>query len=237
MKTIVFDAGPIISLTTNNLLWTLEPLKQKMGGDFLIPTAVKGEIIDRPINSKKFQFEAIQVLKEVHNGTLTLIGGEEIDKKTKELLEISNSIYVAKGQNLVILHEAEMQVIATAIVYGASAIAIDERSARQIIEDPKGLKNHLERKLHTHITINHEQLETFLEMTKHIKVIRSTELATIAYEIGLLDKYYSKEEEKIVPNLKRKILESMIWSLKLNGCSISNLEIERLIKHERIPKD
>ena len=32
MKTLVFDAGPIISMTMNNLLWLLKPLKKQFDG-------------------------------------------------------------------------------------------------------------------------------------------------------------------------------------------------------------
>ena len=54
MKSLVFDSGPIISLATNNLLWVLEPLKNKFNGKFFITQAVKGEIVERPLETKKF---------------------------------------------------------------------------------------------------------------------------------------------------------------------------------------
>ena len=41
MKSIIFDAGPVISLTTNNLLWTLRELKERCNGSFYITEAVK----------------------------------------------------------------------------------------------------------------------------------------------------------------------------------------------------
>ena len=55
MKSLVFDAGPIISLTMNNLLWLLDPLKVNFKGEFYIPMAVKGELVDRPLTTKKFR--------------------------------------------------------------------------------------------------------------------------------------------------------------------------------------
>ena len=61
MKSLIFDAGPIISLATNNLLWILEPLKNKFDGKFYLTDAVKRELVDRPLETKKFKFEAIQV--------------------------------------------------------------------------------------------------------------------------------------------------------------------------------
>ena len=58
MKSIVFDTGPIISLTLNNLLWIIEPLHDRFGGEFYITKAVYKELIDRPLSTKKYKFEA-----------------------------------------------------------------------------------------------------------------------------------------------------------------------------------
>ncbi|KHO51294.1 MAG: hypothetical protein QT04_C0044G0003 [archaeon GW2011_AR11] len=58
MKALVFDSGPIISLTLNGLLWMLRPLKQRFKGDFCITKAVYGEIISYPLHTKKFKLEA-----------------------------------------------------------------------------------------------------------------------------------------------------------------------------------
>ncbi len=69
MKTIVFDTGPIISLTMNNLLGLLEHLKKKSNARFLIPRQVKAELVDNPMNNtKRFMFEAMQVLRIIEKG-------------------------------------------------------------------------------------------------------------------------------------------------------------------------
>ena len=61
-KPIIFDTGPVISLTTNNLLWVLDSLKKQYKGNFYITPTVKRELVDTPIQSKKFKFEALQVM-------------------------------------------------------------------------------------------------------------------------------------------------------------------------------
>ena len=55
MKSIVFDAGGIISLTINDLLWLLEPLKKRFKGDFYISKAIKKEIVDKPLTTNQLQ--------------------------------------------------------------------------------------------------------------------------------------------------------------------------------------
>ena len=79
MKSMIFDTGPIISLALNNLLWVLDPLKKKFKGNFYITKSVKKEIIDRPLNSKKFKFEALQVLHLYEKNVIELTGNDEIE--------------------------------------------------------------------------------------------------------------------------------------------------------------
>ena len=96
-----------------------------------------------------------------------------------------------------------------------------------LIEDPKGLIKILEKKLKTKIKVNKTSLDEFRYLTQKLKVIRSIEFAMIAYEHGLLQDY--------VPDLveSRKILvDGLLWGLKLNGCSITPRDIERISKYE-----
>jgi len=62
MKALVFDTGPIITLAMNNLLWLVKEMKDKFNGEFYITESVKRECVDRPLTSKKYKYEAIQVL-------------------------------------------------------------------------------------------------------------------------------------------------------------------------------
>ncbi|MCD4666562.1 hypothetical protein K8R47_02010 [archaeon] len=52
---------------------------------------------------------------------------------------------------------------------------------------------------------------------------------TVAYEIGLLKKY----ETSLVHEVKRNLLDGMLWGLKLRGCAISSEEINDLLKVQR----
>jgi hypothetical protein len=71
IDSLVFDSGPIISLSTNNLLWILPKIKEKFDGEFLITPAVKRECVTRPLETKKFKFEALQVLRQIEKGSIT----------------------------------------------------------------------------------------------------------------------------------------------------------------------
>ena len=74
------------------------------------------------------------------------------------------------------------------------------------------MKKLLEKKLHTPITANKKNYSYF----KGYKIIRSTELAYIAYKKGFID---IKDP---------RVLEAMLYALKYRGCSISEAEIEEV---------
>lgn len=58
-------------------------------------------------------------------------------------------------------------------------------------------------------------------------MIRSVELVTIAYELGMLDKYLPN-----APDPKKTLLDSVLWGVKLNGCAVSKHEIEQILRME-----
>lgn len=222
MKTIVFDTSSIISLAVNNLLWILKDLKKIFKGKFVIPENVKKELIDNPLNSRYYKLEAIMINGYINNGDLEVYPEINVD----ELLDVVNHVYYAEGKNLVVLQRAEVEALALASKIGALAYSVDERTMRLLIEDPYRLRKLLERKLDIKISINRAKLDRFHVMIPVVPVIRSTELALIAYEKGLFKNLISgtvKEHE---------LLEGLLYGLKMRGCSISDLEIEGIEKEE-----
>lgn len=229
MKSIVLDSGPIISLTTNNLLWILDILKQKFGGKFCIPQAVKEEIIDHPLNTKKFKFEALQVLNKTNQKVLEVVGSAEIEDLANRLFDISNKIFKAHDSWMHLFHYAEMEVLAAAVVMKSSAIVIDERMTRKIIEDPISIKQLLQKQLHTSIHVDKRNLHEFLSIVKGINVIRSVELAIAAYELGILDKFLANR-----PDARKLLVDSFLWGIKLRGCAVSVKEIDEMVELETL---
>ncbi len=227
-KILIFNTGPIISLTMNNLLWLLKPLKRQFQGKFVIPKAVKRELIDKPFKIKRFKFEALQVLHYINNNTLEVVDKREITKKAEKILSIANKCFRAHGKNIEIIHYAEASTLATALVLGADALCVDERTTRLLIEDPARLSKILSKKLHTKIKVNSKNLKEIKKEVKGIKLIRSAELVVIAYELGLLDNYV-----KHTSISKNELLDSVLWGVKLDGCAISEKEIEQIIKLEK----
>jgi len=214
---LVFDSSSIISIATNNLLWTLEKLKKQFKGDFVIPQSVRKELIENPLKGKKYKLEAIMIMDMLNDGVL------KIGKGNKDyLMNLSNNIFTNKGKNINIVQEGEIEVIS---IENNNICIIDERTTRMLIEDPINLRELLESKLHSKVSINHENLNEFKEQTKNTKIIRSTELMTIAFEKGLFNDLFTK-------NLKKDFLDGLLWGLKLRGCAISSNEINQILRLE-----
>ncbi len=233
MRCIVFDTSTIISIATNNLLTILGPLRKKYGGKFCVPSSVKEELIDRPMHSKKFKFEAIQLLAEIEKGNLSL--ENESKEEVTKLLRIANSIYKAHGNYISILHWGEVGTLVLAKKIKADAVAIDERTTRVLIESPETLARILGKKTHTPVSIDKANLAQFLKYIGGLTILRSSELILIAYKLGLLDSYLPKKGNKLNGlNATKELLDGLLWGLKLRGCSINSEEIDDILKLKKL---
>lgn len=231
-KKIFFDTGPIISLTMNNLLWILEPLKKSYGGDFLITPAVRKELIEQPLATHKYKFEALQVLPYINKSVLTLLSDPTLNQKTLELLTLFNTSFQAKGSWITIVQYAEIETLAAALTYGSDAVVLDERTTRYLIEKPQAVQQRLQKKLHMRVDVNKANLRLAAEKLKNLRAIRSAELVTRAFELGLLDKYIENKNQIAAP--RRAVLEGVLWAVKLNGCAITEEDIESILRIESV---
>ncbi|MFZ5955501.1 MAG: hypothetical protein ACOYT4_03675 [Nanoarchaeota archaeon] len=218
-KFLIFDAGPIISLTMNGLLNILEKLKQNFSGEFIITPDIKFEVIDRPLKIKKYSFEALQVKNLLDKGILKLssefVKDSVLVKETQKILNISNSILYA-DENIKLIQRGEASCLAFAnLCKKNNVIAIDERTTRMISEAPDKLKQLMENKLHTKINVNEQNLKLF----GNFKFIRSTELIYIAYKKNLFD----LKKDKI-------LLDALLYAVKFKGVAVSSSEIEEIKK-------
>ncbi|MBI2176401.1 hypothetical protein HYU40_03595 [Candidatus Woesearchaeota archaeon] len=229
-RLLVFDTGPLISLTVNNLLSTLEKLKERYSGKFVIPESVKDELVDQPLRTKKFMFEAMQVQRLISTGVLEVVEDSDTKELTLELLRLANSSFAAKGRAVQVVQYGEMASIAAAKLLDAEALVMDERITRELVEHPKHLADLMERRLHTTVTINSQDVSLLQQYVSKTKIIRSVELASVAFELGLLDRYVAAGEEQAIPKVRQKLLESVLWGLKMNGCAVSGKEIEQIIE-------
>jgi len=230
MKSIIFDTGPIISLATNNLLWILEPLKKKFKGKFYITPSTKYELIDRALKIRRFEFEAMQIYKLLQDGILEVIGGNEIKKLSEKLIDLANHSFQAKNNWVKIVSPAETETLAADAVLDADAAVIDERTIRLLLENSPNLTKLMEFRLKYKVQPNKDNIREFKKILKNVQIIRSTELVTVAYKLGLFKDYMIRTDS--IKNPKQRLLNAVLWAVKVRGCSVSKNEIDRIVKLE-----
>lgn len=223
MKTIIFDAGTLISFAMNGLYEEIRQLKRIFNGKFLITSQVKHEIIDKPITIKRFELEALKLKhlfedKVLETASSLGIKEEEITKKADEILSIANKIFISHDKEIKILDIGEASCLALSRILDSkcirNVIAADERTIRMLAEKPENLAKLLTKKLHTKIKAKRENFKHF----KGFRFIRSAELVYVAYKKGLI-----KLKDKMV-------LDALLYAVKYKGCSISGEEIEQIKK-------
>jgi hypothetical protein len=222
MKYLIFDAGPIISLTMNGLLPILEKLKNVFDGEFILTPSVKSEVIDRPMKIKKYKLEAIQIRNLLDKGIFKLsseiIPDNNLDSEIKKILKITNGVLrtAQTGEKIKIIHEGEAACLAFSNLCGVeNVIVIDERTTRLLTEAPRNLEKLMERKLHVELYSD----TSLLDNLKRYKFIRSAELLYVAYKKDLFEIKNDKD-----------LLDALLYGVKFKGASISSGEIEEIKK-------
>ncbi len=219
VKLLILDAGPLISLTLNGLLYVLENIKKRFPTIEIIMTPqVKREAVDRPLKIKKYELEAIRVQdlldKKVIKMSTDFIQNKILEKETANFIRAANSIFTGMGETVRPIQEGEASCLAFSKLCGKeNVIVIDERTTRILTEAPENLHKLMERKNHMPLKFNRTNLKQF----KDFKFIRSSEVLFIAYKNDLL-------------NLKKdkQLLDAVLYGVKFRGTAVSSREIEEL---------
>jgi len=221
MKALIFDSGTLITLSMNCLLDIIRELKKGFDGKFLITKDVKYEIVDRPLNIKKYKLGALRLKSLIDDKTLEFpdsldIKDGDISRLTNEILKSSNSTFYTEKRAIHIIDQGEASILALNFLLKKKGInvliAMDERTTRMLSEKPDNLKNLLEYKLHTKLKQNRSSEEFF----KLLNFVRSTELIYVAFKKG------------IIKNQSKEMLDAMLYGAKFKGASISGDEIKEI---------
>lgn len=220
MKYLIFDAGPIITLSMSGMLPVIEKLKENFKGEFILTPQVKVEVLERPMKIKKYKLSAIQIKSLIDKGVFKMstdiISDTQLEKETKRILKVANGALrtAQTGEKLKIIQKGEASTLAFSnLCKTENVIVVDERTTRLLTEAPQNLEKLMEKKLHTPIKAELSLLAEF----KNYKFIRSTELLYIAYKKDLLPMKKSKD-----------LLDALLYGAKFKGTAISSKEIEEI---------
>ena len=206
----------------SRLDWILPKLKEEFNGKFYITPSVKRELVERPMGIKRFEFEALQVMKHIRDGTLEVYS-DVSESRAKQLQVLANSSFKLKGKRMDIIQSGEMEAVVAAMKTGSNTVVMDERTLRLFIEDNKQMEKLLEIRFKNDVITNTQKRDLFSEQLKSIKIVRSIELVAVAYKLGLLDDYIPPEKGG-----KEKLLDAVLWATKYNGCAVTHSEIEKI---------
>ena len=221
-KILFFDTGPIITLVMSRLVWILPELKKKYGGKFYITPSVKRELITRPMDIKRFQFEALQALKLIKDGVLEVY--EDVpQKEVARLHAIANTSFKIENKDMEVVQSGEIESVVCALKAGAEAMVMDERTMRLFIENNKEMKALLERRFQKPVSVDAENMKQFSKELGDIQIIRSIELVGVAYKMGLLDSYIPQQK-----NGREVLVEAALWNTKFNGAAVTEHEVEEI---------
>ena len=220
---IIFDSSTLISLSMNNLFEEIRGLKKIFREKFLITKEVKSEIIDKPLNIKRFELEAIRLKQLLDEGILEMpsavgVNDRDISNATRDILEIANKTFYSGNKDIHLIDLGEASALALSKIMTEkdmnNILDVDERTTRMLAEKPESLRKIMEGKLHTKIKTKEQNYVFF----KNFRFVRSTELIYVAYKKG------------IVKSKDKNILDALLYALKFKGTAISDEEINEIKK-------
>ncbi|MFH1126395.1 MAG: hypothetical protein V1703_04670 [Candidatus Altiarchaeota archaeon] len=206
------DSSAIISLSMSCLSLVLKELRK----DVVISPGVYNEVISRPIASKRFALGSMRINKLFQDKVISIRKPDA--ELTRRILEGFNSAYSVRKQPIKIIHEGEAEALALTRERDVEALLIDERTTRLLMEDPQQLRKLLSRQNNQDVHLDLGIISEVRRMLPSVPIIRSAEIAAVAYEKGILSKYISEGEGNLI--------EAVMCALKFSGCSITWSEIE-----------
>lgn len=222
MREIVLDSSALVSLSDSCLFNVLRSLHEQLGLTFFIPKAVEKETVITPLEIKRFELNAVRIRKGISEGWLKVRNvSPQGMSLVNEILHSFNNLFFLHGRPLNIIQLGEIEALALVKDLNAKVYVVDERTTRMLIESPQKMRSMLEQRHKTKIKVHKENLFKLKRMFNGLTVVRSTEIIALAFKKGIL-------ALELQDDLKS--LEAALYSVKFNGCSVSEDEITAFLK-------
>ncbi len=217
----VIDSGTMITLSSTCLINVFSNFVKFNKFDLIVSSTVADESVWKPISNKRFSLNAARI-KHIFNEKIVRVTNTspEIKSLEEKILFLTNNSFFVNGNPLKIIQGGEAEAMALAKVFGAKAMFIDERTTRSLIENPLRLKQVLEKRQNSTVTINKKNIDEFRNMFPDLSVFRSVDIIALAYEQDLFD--HELDHGKLE-------LEAALYAAKFSGCAVSEKEIDGYI--------
>ncbi|VVB75943.1 Uncharacterised protein [uncultured archaeon] len=223
MKAVI-DTGTMITLAGTCLMNVFREFVKTNRIELLISGTVAEESVWKPITNKRFALNAARIKYAMTQQIIkTIPVSSEIARTQQRILQLANNIYSTQSGPLSIIQAGEAEALAIAKINNVKMLFIDERTTRSLIEDPTRLKQVLERRQEAEVSINQQNLNSFRAMFPELKMFRSVDIISMAYEQNLFDHELAHG---------RLELEAALYAAKFAGCAVSEKEIEDYLSHK-----
>jgi hypothetical protein len=217
MPTIAVDSSTLISLSQSCLIQVLDFLSEQIDGHFIVPPAVRHEIVVHPLHVKRYAFSALRMNRLIQKGSVQVRDPPGLLSKSREIEHLANNLIFVHGKPLQLLQEGEIQCLALVCLGQAQGIAVDEKTTRLLVESPSTLLERVATEFDSGVGFNEKNLRAWYALLPKTTVMRSTELLAIAARRGYFAEYRPFEVEA---------LQATLAAVRNAGCSLTENELE-----------
>lgn len=217
----VFDTSSLISMSQSCLINSLKGLNNSGKHTFVIPESVYGEVVERPLNIKRFELNAVRVQKAVDEGWLKVMQlNAPYRNLANQIADLANNMFFIKGMRIKLIQAGEIEALALLKQLNSNLLIIDERTTRAIIESPEQLKRLIERRRNRKVNFKEENAIKLKKMFPALEIARSVDIVALAFERNLLGNELPQSKQA---------LEAALYAVKYAGCAVSSNEIEHFL--------
>jgi len=219
-RDLIFDSSALISLGNTGLITFFEKFKEKNPKiNLYITEDVYNETIGIKEKVIRFGWLAIQYENLIAKGIIKIIKNLEIN--SKEIEDVSNSIFSTRHGKLEILQAGELQSVAYALANNC-VLVIDEIVTRWLIDSPSKLHDLMESRYKQKVFYDKFKLNNVSKKLSNLLVIRSVDFIAFGIEKGYFSHYKGLDFKK-----------PLLYSLKYSGCATTYEEIDDYIAKNR----
>ncbi len=222
MEQLVFDTSSIISMSERCMLQILENMAKGAGVGYVISESVYNEAVSRPLEIKRFEYNAVRVQDLVKKGVIrTEKTDREISRLADQIQSAANAVFRHGQHAIEVVQRGEAEALALVRKIGAAALVMDERTTRMLIEQPEKMAWLIKHRTGKDVNVDKPNLRAISDMFSGITIVRSAELFAFAYENGHFG--------EALPHTK-DALEAGLYALKYAGCAVTVGEIKKYIR-------